>query len=128
MRWADMALVVLYSVDVGVAAFTLVLSVEFFRRAYWGTFHFGNLQLQLNSHERIMEYSENLLQEPQNQAMPAETWPAREAVIEVNNLTVRYAEHLPAVLSDVSFDIMPKERVAVVGRTVGFHPSYQLSC
>ena len=47
-------------------------------------------------------------------------WPSlsnRDALISVENLTVKYAPDLPAVLHDVSFTLTGGERVGLLGRT-----------
>ena len=38
-------------------------------------------------------------------------------MINVENLTIRYAPELPAVIHDVSFALKAKERVGLLGRT-----------
>lgn len=110
--------IVLYSSDVSLAAFLLVLSLELFNKTYWCACHLGALQLHFNSIGRLAEYCVNLKQEKHNQELPPAHWPARETAVQVENLTVRYAKHLPAVLKNVSFAIKAQERVAVIGRTV----------
>lgn len=47
---------------------------------------------------------------------PPAAWP-HEGRVEVNDLVVRYAPDLPPVLKGISFDIKPRERVGIVGRT-----------
>lgn len=86
-------------------------------RIHWATLHLSTLQLNLNAIERISDYCDNLQEEPQNQIAPPLNWPSKEASVQVQNLSVRYAPHLPAALKDVTFDIQAHERVAVVGRT-----------
>ena len=92
--------------------------MDVYTRAYWFTAHVGNLQLHLNSIERIQEYTDDLKQEKQDQAMPTAAWPSRTPALSVKDLTIRYAEHLPPVLKNVCFDVKATERVAIVGRTV----------
>lgn len=38
-------------------------------------------------------------------------------MISVNNLVVKYAPSLPAVLHGVSFEVKPKEKIGLLGRT-----------
>lgn len=47
---------------------------------------------------------------------PPAAWP-HEGRVEFTDLVVRYAPDLPPVLKGISFDIKPRERVGVVGRT-----------
>ena len=78
----------------------------------------------MNSVERIVEYLD-LPQEPpaviENSRPPAH-WPSssgpnEEKLVEVEDLVVRYAPDLPAVLHQVSFSLRARERVGLLGRT-----------
>jgi len=51
---------------------------------------------------------------PSNRPPPA--WPSAGALV-FDNVTVTYREGLPPVLSGVSLDIRPGEKIGVVGRT-----------
>ena len=44
-------------------------------------------------------------------------WPSSTGGITFDNLTLAYAPHLPAVIKEVSFDVLPREKVGIVGRT-----------
>lgn len=81
---------------------------------------YGRIVVSLNSMERITEYLE-LPQEPLGGIIPAAIWPSsslnQESLIQVKDLVIRYAPELPEVLSEVSFDVKPRERIALVGRT-----------
>ena len=73
----------------------------------------------MNSVERVRNYTqvetEAARRSPTgNELSPS--WPERGS-IKVENLTLRYATNLPAVIRDVSFDVEPGAKVAVVGRT-----------
>ncbi|KAI8809603.1 P-loop containing nucleoside triphosphate hydrolase protein [Cladochytrium replicatum] len=78
------------------------------------------LETEMNSVERMVHYAQNL---PQERARRLESdpdvseWPKRGAISFVN-LELRY-ESRPdtAVIKDLSADIQPGERVALVGRT-----------
>lgn len=49
--------------------------------------------------------------------MPPAIWPSRDGSIEVEGLTASYAPELPPVLKNVSFKILPKEKIGICGRT-----------
>jgi ABC-type multidrug transport system fused ATPase/permease subunit len=72
--------------------------------------------------ERVVEYLE-LPQEPAaivESYRPPAYWPSSSSsnpMLEVKDLVVRYASDLPAVLQDVSFKLMARERVGLIGRT-----------
>lgn len=65
--------------------------------------------------ERIVEYTKLAMEDSSGIAPPA-AWP-HEGRVEVTDLVVRYAPNLPPVLKGISFDIKPRERVGIVGRT-----------
>lgn len=77
--------------------------------------------MDLNSVERVVEYLD-LPQEPaaiiESNRVPA-YWPSSESnqLIVVEDLVIRYSPELAAVLHDVSFQLKPKERVGLLGRT-----------
>lgn len=91
---------------------------------YWLCRFISQLELDLNAVERVTEYL-NLPQEPPSiieSARPPAYWPssggpADSKLISVENLVIKYAPDLPSVLQGVSFDIKPRERVGLVGRT-----------
>uniref|UniRef100_A0A182JGX3 Uncharacterized protein n=1 Tax=Anopheles atroparvus TaxID=41427 RepID=A0A182JGX3_ANOAO len=47
---------------------------------------------------------------------PAQDWP-REGRVQFSNVFFRYAEHEGAVLRELHFSILPREKVGIVGRT-----------
>lgn len=54
--------------------------------------------------------------EAQSATVPSREWPT-SGLVEYREVTARYAAHLDPVLTDVSFQIRPRERVGIVGRT-----------
>ncbi|TFK62438.1 multidrug resistance-associated ABC transporter [Pluteus cervinus] len=96
--------------------------MAFTTSVYWACRVWTGLELDLNSVERIVEYL-NLPQEPpihiEGRQVPA-YWPSsadNESPISVENLTIKYAPDLPAVLRNVSFQLKAGERVGLLGRT-----------
>ena len=75
-----------------------------------------------SSVERVVEYL-NLPQEPPaiiESNRPPAYWPSssnKDALVEVDNLVMKYAPELPAVLHGVSFKLKAGERVGLLGRT-----------
>ncbi|CAE6522225.1 unnamed protein product [Rhizoctonia solani] len=90
---------------------------------------FAQLELDFNSVERIGEY----LILPQEapaiiaNARPPAHWPSRTGGITVDHLVMRYADGLPDVLRDLTFEVRPREKVGVVGRTGSGKSSLALS-
>lgn len=77
------------------------------------------LENQMTSVERVVEYSdiehEGALETPKDDK-PPETWPD-QGKIEFKNVFLRYFPNDPPVLRNLSYTILPKEKVGIVGRT-----------
>jgi len=89
---------------------------------------FNNVEVDLNAVERINYYIDNIDQEEEatDAFEPPASWPATGR-LEVCHLSVRYSPTGPKVLDDLSFDILPGERVGVVGVTGSGKSSLALS-
>ncbi|OBR08341.1 ATP-dependent bile acid permease [Colletotrichum higginsianum IMI 349063] len=128
-RWMSfrMALIAaLFSVAVGVvitvkpidAALTglaLTFILDFSESLRWMVRCYGDMELEMNSMERVVEYMA-LETEPLAGENPAAVWPTSGS-IEFEKLEVGYAPDLPPVLTDLSLRIRHGERIGVVGRT-----------
>ncbi|KAG8938397.1 hypothetical protein FRC00_000189, partial [Tulasnella sp. 408] len=86
---------------------------------------FAQLELDFNSIERIGEYLA-VDQEAAAKSVkpPPAYWPTSNGGIEVEpahlgkqNLVIKYSPNLPAVLKGISFEVRPREKIGVVGRT-----------
>ncbi|THH08106.1 hypothetical protein EW145_g2928 [Phellinidium pouzarii] len=108
----------------GWAALCITSALAFTNNIYWACRFWTQLELDLNSVERVVEYLD-LPQEPpaviENMRPPAHwpssTGPNEDRLLEVKDLEVRYAPDLPAVLHDVSFSLKARERIGLLGRT-----------
>ena len=72
----------------------------------------------MTSVERVVEYIE-LPSEPLYKgvaAKPSNDWP-QKGRIEFENVSLRYDEHLPRAIKDLSLEIRPGEKVGIIGRT-----------
>lgn len=75
-----------------------------------------------SSVERVVEYLD-LPQEPPaviESNRPPAYWPSssnQQSLLEVEDLVVKYAPELPAVLHGVSFGVKARERIGLLGRT-----------
>jgi ATP-binding cassette subfamily C (CFTR/MRP) protein 1 len=77
-----------------------------------------NAENKMISVERILQYS-NLPSEAElviKDSRPPKNWP-EIGVITLKNLQIRYAEHLPSVLKNISCTFPGRKKVGVVGRT-----------
>jgi ATP-binding cassette subfamily C (CFTR/MRP) protein 4 len=85
----------------------------------WGMRQSAELENQMTSVERVLEFSElesepPLETTPENK--PSKGWPPKGEVT-FEKLTLRYSPSTPAVLKEISFTILPGEKVGIVGRT-----------
>ncbi|KAG5351693.1 hypothetical protein C0989_005206 [Termitomyces sp. Mn162] len=79
----------------------------------------AQLELDFNSVERVVEYLDVPQEAPATieKNRPPAYWPSNSGDLRVENLVVRYAPHLPPVLTEVSLTVKAGERIGVVGRT-----------
>ncbi|KAL8276389.1 hypothetical protein RQP46_011187 [Phenoliferia psychrophenolica] len=104
------------NMDAALAGFVMTFAISFNDHMLWVVRYYAVVEMNLNSVERVREYLE-LEQESKAGIVPPARWPSRDGSIEVQNLTASYAEDLPPVLKNVSFKILPKEKVGICGRT-----------
>ncbi|KAF9140749.1 hypothetical protein BGX30_006056 [Mortierella sp. GBA39] len=77
----------------------------------------SEVQNQLVSVERVMEYSEKPTEAPVVTGVQLpENWPQHGRVV-FKNYSARYREGLDLVVKDISFAVEPAEKVGIVGRT-----------
>ncbi|KAG9310797.1 hypothetical protein JVU11DRAFT_8649 [Chiua virens] len=109
-------------VTAGTAGLCITSAMTFTASVYWACRFWTALELDLNSVERVVEYLD-LPQEPPaiiESNRPPAYWPSStssNALISVEDLVVKYAPELPAVLKNVSFQLNAKERIGLLGRT-----------
>lgn len=117
-----MILLAIGNIDAGLAGLSLTSAIGFSESALWIVRLYSNLEMNMNSVERVQEYY-RIEQEPHqadsqadSMVIPGDTWPQNGA-ISVRNLSLRYSPELPLVIKNVSFDVQPNHKVGVVGRT-----------
>ena len=76
----------------------------------------AQVELDFNSVERIVEYLEVPQEAPAviEQKRPPAAWPTSNGTLDVQNLVVKYAPHLPEVLKSLSFHVNPAEKIGIV--------------
>ncbi|KAK6512549.1 hypothetical protein TWF481_001434 [Arthrobotrys musiformis] len=107
--------VTLPDMDAALAGFAMSFAMEYTFAMIWALRRYADLELDFNAAERVIEYSV-IQTEDQSGATPPAAWP-HEGKVEVKDLVVAYADDLDPVLKGISFDVKPRERVGVVGRT-----------
>ncbi len=106
-------------IGAGTAGLVTLYALDFWRHLNWGVRIFSDLESRMTSVERLQFYGD-LPAEKNFQGHDAldvgDTWP-RSGELEFRNVFLRYAEHLPFVLKNVSFKIQSGSRVGLIGRT-----------
>ncbi|KAF8587167.1 multidrug resistance-associated ABC transporter [Ramaria rubella] len=109
-------------VPAGFAALSIVSAMTFSSSVYAACRGYTELELCLNSVERVVEFL-NIPKEPpaliENNQVPA-YWPSTsdsDSLLVVEDLEVKYAPDLPSVLHGISFSLKARERVGLLGRT-----------
>ena len=107
--------VALGGVDAALAGFSLTFALRYTSALTTLLQSMTSVELGYNAAERVLEYAE-IQTEPEGGNDAPAAWPA-EGRIEIDNVSVSYAEDLPDVLKDINFTVEPGERIGVVGRT-----------
>ncbi|MBC7372341.1 MAG: ATP-binding cassette domain-containing protein, partial [Bdellovibrionaceae bacterium] len=107
------------AMDAGTAGLVTLYSLSFWGFLNWGIRIFADIESRMTSVERLKFFasipSERSTLTTSVDILP-QGWPT-QGKIEVENLEVRYASHLPLVLKGISFSVAPGSRVGIVGRT-----------
>ncbi|KAF5002170.1 hypothetical protein FGRMN_546 [Fusarium graminum] len=101
--------------DAALAGFTLAFAMDFAESILWTIRNYAGMELNMNSTERVVEYTELEIESLEGEK-PSAAWPT-SGTMEIDNLEVSYAPELPPVLKGISFNVKNNERVGVVGRT-----------
>lgn len=102
----------------GTAGLVTLYALDFWRHLNWGVRIFSDLESRMTSVERLQFYCD--LPAEKNYYDPKieteESWP-QTGELEFKNVSLKYAEHLPLVLKNVSFKVQSGMRVGLIGRT-----------
>jgi ABC-type multidrug transport system fused ATPase/permease subunit len=107
--------VVLSRVNAALAGFSLAFALRYTSALTQLLQSMTSVELGFNACERVLEYA-GIETEPEDGKEAPAAWPT-EGKIEVDNLTVSYAEDLPPVLKNLNFTVGAGERIGIVGRT-----------
>ncbi len=102
-------------VSASLAGLALSFSLDFTQSVFWVLRRYANVEMDMNSLERISEFCAIPVERSDGQIPPAH-WPS-SGQIEVSDLVVGYAADSPPVLRGVSFACDSGSRVGIVGRT-----------
>jgi ABC-type multidrug transport system fused ATPase/permease subunit len=97
------------------SGFALGFALQYTEAVTWLLRNFSGVEMNMNSTERILEYSSISIEKQGGSDAPA-AWPT-EGRLDVDELVVGYADDLPPVLKGLTFSVNRNERIGVVGRT-----------
>lgn len=97
----------------GMAGLVTIYALDFWKHLNWGVRIFSDLESRMTSVERLTFYSEL----PSEKEYVEQSAKINSGSLEFKNVYLRYADHLPYVLKNVSFQIPSGHRVGIVGRT-----------
>ncbi|CAK9784394.1 unnamed protein product [Cutaneotrichosporon oleaginosum] len=105
--------------DAATAGLSITYALSFTDYVLWVVRLYADAEMNMNSVERIAEYLELEQEESEGSegVEPPAAWPSRDGSIVVSNLTCKYAPQLDPVLRDLSFEIGPREKIGICGRT-----------
>ncbi|KAJ1947623.1 hypothetical protein GGF37_000206, partial [Kickxella alabastrina] len=104
--------------DAGLAGLSLSYALNFTEHILWVVRFYSINEMNLNSVERVVEYLDVEPEAPVTipDRVPPVEWPSNGR-ISVENLELKYAENQPPVIRGISFEVQPREKVGIVGRT-----------
>ncbi|RZC38301.1 multidrug resistance-associated protein, partial [Asbolus verrucosus] len=82
----------------------------------WGIKQWSELENQMISVERVVEYTEIVSEEAEGDKQQPEKWPL-DGLIKFESVDFQYSKGDPLVLNKVTFTVNPKEKIGIVGRT-----------
>uniref|UniRef100_A0A1Y1N6S3 Uncharacterized protein n=2 Tax=Photinus pyralis TaxID=7054 RepID=A0A1Y1N6S3_PHOPY len=85
-------------------------------RFQWGMRQWSDLENQMTSVERVLEYSRIEKEEERTDTIPPSTWPEKGS-ISFESVSLRYSETEPYILNNITFDVRATEKIGIVGRT-----------
>ncbi|KAH8822793.1 P-loop containing nucleoside triphosphate hydrolase protein [Flagelloscypha sp. PMI_526] len=105
------------SIDAGFAGFILTFASTLIHASSGLVRVFVQMEQSLVALERVKEYSELPPEGAEYiEPRPEPAWP-EQGRIKCENVSIRYAPDLPDVLHNLSFEVVPGEKVGILGRT-----------
>lgn len=102
----------------GLAALAITSAQSLVQSVYWLARFISALEVDLNAVERVTELLSVPQEPPQHlEQKPPAIWPSDKGGLSFEDVVVSYAPSLPPVLKGISFDVAPREKVGIVGRT-----------
>jgi ABC-type multidrug transport system fused ATPase/permease subunit len=101
-------------ISAGLAGLVTLYALEFWKHLNWGVRIFSDLESRMTSVERLTFYADL---PAEKEFYPMSDLKISSGALTFQNVKLRYAEHLPYVLKNVSFHIPSGARAGIVGRT-----------
>ncbi|KAJ8669835.1 hypothetical protein QAD02_001094, partial [Eretmocerus hayati] len=104
--------------DIGLAVTQCMLLINTLQ---WGVRQFAELENQMTSVERLLEYSQlpsekYEITDEDKKVKVSKKWPSK-GEIQFDKVSLRYGKQMPCVLQDICLKIGSKEKIGIVGRT-----------
>ena len=77
---------------------------------------YGELDSQMTSVERVVEYADLTPEDNKGDFVPAPSWPSQGSII-LDSVSMQYSVDKPYVLKGINLDIKSGEKVGIIGRT-----------
>ncbi|XP_033744160.1 multidrug resistance-associated protein 5-like [Pecten maximus] len=104
------------AVSPALAALSLTMCINMTSLIQFFSFTITEVEATFTSIERIHEY-ENLKVEKETETLQVDSkWPSQGRIV-FSNVEMKYRTDMDPVLKNISFDILPRQKVGIVGRT-----------
>ncbi|KAF9112682.1 hypothetical protein BGX27_002943 [Mortierella sp. AM989] len=105
------------TIDPSIIGLSLTFAMSVTDNIMWLCRDFTEWQSHLVAVERVQEYTDKHTEAPETSAkVIPETWPD-QGRLEFQNFSARYREGTDLVIKHLSFEIQPREKIGIVGRT-----------
>ncbi|KAI9207232.1 P-loop containing nucleoside triphosphate hydrolase protein [Polychytrium aggregatum] len=123
-----LSVLVFGTVSASLVGLTLTYAMTVTQTLNWMVRQSCEIESNIVSVERIKEYIDVAREAPYEipEHQPPASWP-RHGAIEFKNYSTRYRPGLDLVLKNLSFNVRPKEKIGIVGRTGAGKSSLTLS-
>ncbi|KAJ1938029.1 ATP-binding cassette glutathione S-conjugate transporter ycf1 [Kickxella alabastrina] len=104
--------------DAGLVGLSVAYALDFTSSLNWSVRSYTEVENSMIQLERVVEYARLPSEAPEviEDNRPAQSWP-EQGTVEFKGYSARYREGLDLVLRDLSFRVLPKQKVGIVGRT-----------
>ncbi|KAJ2609708.1 hypothetical protein H4S08_003934 [Coemansia sp. RSA 1365] len=104
--------------DAGLVGLAVTYALDFTGSLNWSVRSYTEVENSMIQLERVVEYAELKPEAPEviEDRRPEGEWP-EQGLIEFNDYSTRYREGLDLVLKGLSFRVLPRQKVGIVGRT-----------